>query len=262
MRTLVLFLFAFLSIVLSQASCKGRNLGGGTEPAHSEVRDGGAADGATDLGDRAKETHDEDADEPRPRRFLRKAHPSISFEEARSVLTTGNKNLRDGDLTRPCARMLYCYTFSNDNFGIGFGHPETKRELRVYDYYYDGFQRLFPTCLGYTSGGNGAEYMLRSRLQDGAKQPAYRESLGLVLSRSDEADKRKEARTFLEALALRREILRAEGYAALARLRYEAGEEKGALMALATCRTKTRRSGVCPETTELSTRQPKIQRPD
>lgn len=111
-------MFTLLSIALGQAACTGRNPAGGA--ADSGPRPGDARD----LGVDASGSQGDDGDDvgSQPERL---AHPSLSKQEIKIALATAKRNLLDGDLTRPCERILDCYTHDNDHIGICGGPPTT-----------------------------------------------------------------------------------------------------------------------------------------
>lgn len=205
---------------------------------------------------------DGDSDLPRQRRRV-SLHPAKRFEtvaEGERIVDQAKRNLADGELVSPCGKLLEIYDFSRDGFDIGY-FPQTQREGSEADRFQDHCQRLLEVCLGYYFDEGNALFIARERLKSPPASDALKLSLGLILSRSDKTEERREAHEVLERLAQQGKVPRAEGYAALARLRHQAGDEKGTQAALAACRARTRRQGVCPSPAELLQPQPHLPTP-
>lgn len=186
--------------------------------------------------------------------------PWKSLPEADRNVVAAVQNLADGDLTPVCEKIFSIYYFSNDTFDVGY-FPSTPRETREVDRFQEHCQRILYPCLGLISSEQSVLSILHERLKYEPGDAALNLSLGLILSRSQAEEERRHALEILDRLAQANQVSRAEGYAALARLRHEAGSAKGALAALEKCRQRTRRPQVCPRPTELSTRQPHIPPP-
>lgn len=185
--------------------------------------------------------------------------PWTSVHAAEADLAAATRNLIDGDLIAVCGKIFSIYEY---DAAVDVGYcPNSDSEYKELQRLQDHCQRLLDPCLGYVADEEDALTILHKRLAASPSDKTLNLSLGLILSRSDEAERRRQAHQILEKLARANQIPRAEGYGALARLRQEAGDVQGAQAALSTCRKRTRRQGICPQPDELSTREPPIPPP-
>lgn len=168
--------------------------------------------------------------------------PNISPAEARQLLARGRQRLHDGDLSAICDDINENFLSNQDRFAVGGMYAPYPEWL------HDGLYELLYVCEGLSERGvfDIEELRMRASHERGALAAVAKLGLALRLCRSAQPEDRREARKLLEVLARAKKMLRAEGYAALARLRTEAGDVLGAEAALRLCRAATRRQGLCP----------------
>lgn len=181
--------------------------------------------------------------------------PNMSYQETDATLAEIARNLRDGNIKPACEHIYYFYYSNNDSFYIG-DTPHTDAQLRKMRIYQDRLHAILGPCLPFLIDWFQSFAMIQLMIKKNPRDPVLRQSYALILEASDDDKLLHVAEVLLEELAASRAMTRAEGYAALARIRMRLDHSlEYAQEMVKRCQAMTKRRQVCPSQAELETLQ-------
>lgn len=177
--------------------------------------------------------------------------PNMSYEETDTLVAEIKRKLPDGDIKPACEKIYYVYYSNNDSFYVG-SPVNTDAELRKARIYQDRLHAILGPCLPFLMDWYQSFAMIQYKLKNNPQDPVLRQAYALFLEASNDAKLLHVAEVLLEELAATRRMSRAEGYAALARIRMRLDHSlEYAQEMVKRCHAMTKRRQVCPTAAEL-----------
>lgn len=177
--------------------------------------------------------------------------PNMSYEETDALVAEIKRKLPDGDIKPACEKIYYVYYSNNDSFYVG-SPVNTDADLRKVRIYQDRLHAILGPCLPFLMDWYQSFAMIQQKVKRNPRDPVLRQSYALFLEASGDAKLLHVAEVLLEELAANRRMSRAEGYAALARIRMRIGHSlEHAQEMVKRCLAMTKRRHVCPTDAEL-----------
>lgn len=177
--------------------------------------------------------------------------PNMSYEETDALVAEIKRKLPDGDIKLACEKIYYVYYSNNDSFYVG-SPANTDAELRKVRIYQARLHAILGPCLPFLMDWYQSFAMIQYKLKNNPQDPVLRQAYALFLEASNDAKLLHVADVLLEELAATRRMSRAEGYAALARIRMRLDHSlEYAQEMVKRCQAMTKRRQVCPTAAEL-----------
>jgi predicted Zn-dependent protease len=159
----------------------------------------------------------------------------MSRKQASQIISSAEKSLADGNATDALHRLSRFFGDKARGHVTSASLQQKLEQLYAIACFRAGNQKAIEQAIK----------VLREQSKNDPKSPLLKVRLAEALSHS--ASDSKEALSLLETLDKADLIVDAEGYAALARLRKQTGNEAGAQAALTRCRTITKREPLCSD---------------